>query len=98
MVQDVGGLSYGQSADIPKDNRKDRGVIPVLCLPIQKIPSKAEADRKRTAYATKRKAELAFDQMEADLLAQVRQYPDLVDQLKDVLTQARARIANTDTE
>ncbi len=60
--------------------------------------SKAEADRKRTAYATKRKAELAFDQMEADLLAQVRQYPDLVGQLKDVLTQARARIANADTE
>ncbi len=31
----------------------------------------------RMRYATKRKAELAFDQMEADLLAQVRQYPDL---------------------
>ncbi len=47
--------------------------------------AKAEADRKRTDYATKRKAELAFDQMEADLSVQVRQYPDLVAQLKDVL-------------
>lgn len=59
--------------------------------------AKAEADRKRTDYATKRKAELAFDQMEADLLAQ-RQYPDLAAQLKDVLTQARTRIASADHE
>lgn len=36
---------------------------------------KADADRKRTDYITKRKAELALDQMEADLLAQIRQYP-----------------------
>ena len=60
--------------------------------------AKAEADRKRTDYATKRKAELAFDQMEADLLAQVRQYPDLAAQLKDVLNQARTRIASADLE
>lgn len=60
--------------------------------------AKAEADRKRTDYATKRKAELAFDQMEADLLAQVRQYPDLAAQLRDVLNQARTRIANADLE
>ncbi len=60
--------------------------------------AKAEADRKRTDYATKRKAELAFDQMEADLLAQVRQYPDLAAQLKDVLNQARTRIAGADLE
>ena len=60
--------------------------------------AKAEADRKRTDYATKRKAELAFDQMEADLLAQVRQYPDLAAQLKDVLNQARTRIASAGLE
>lgn len=60
--------------------------------------SRAEADRKRTAAATKRKAELAFEQMETDLLGQVRQYPDLTAKLKDVLTQARARIASTDIE
>ena len=60
--------------------------------------AKAEADRKRTDYATKRKAQLAFDQMEADLLAQVRQYPDLAAQLRDVLNQARTRIANADLE
>ena len=60
--------------------------------------AKAEADRKRTDYATKRKAQLAFDQMEADLLAQVRQYPDLAAQLRDVLNQARTRIASADLE
>ena len=71
---------------------------------LQKISSaeeeftKAEADRKRTDYATKRKAQLAFDQMEADLLAQVRQYPDLAAQLRDVLNQARTRIASADLE
>lgn len=56
--------------------------------------SKAEADRKRTDYATRRKAELAFDQMESDLMTQLKQYPDLAAQLSDVLTQARARIVN----
>ena len=60
--------------------------------------AKAEADRKRTDYATKRKAELAFDQMEADLLDQIRQYPDLAAQLKDVLNQIHARLASADLE
>ena len=44
------------------------------------------------------KAELALDQMEADLLAQVRQYPDLTSQLKDVLNQARTRIVSSELE
>lgn len=35
--------------------------------------------------------------MEADLLAQVRQYPDLTSQLKDVLNQARTRISQLRT-
>lgn len=60
--------------------------------------AKAEADRKRTDYATKRKAELAFDQMETDLLDQIRQYPDLAAQLKDVLNQIHARLASADLE
>lgn len=59
---------------------------------------KADADRKRTDYITKRKAELALDQMEADLLAQIRQYPDLTSQLKDVLNQARTRIIGSELE
>lgn len=60
--------------------------------------AKAEADRKRTDFATKRKAELAFDQMETELLAQIRQYPDLAAKLRDVLNQARSRIVNADLE
>lgn len=59
---------------------------------------KADADRKRTDYITKRKAELALDQIEADLLAQIRQYPDLTSQLKDVLNQARTRIIGSELE
>lgn len=60
--------------------------------------AKAEADRKRTDYATKRKAELAFNQMETDLLDQIRQYPDLAAQLKDVLNQIHSRLASEDLE
>ena len=60
--------------------------------------SKAETDRKRTAAAVKRKTELAFDQMETDLLDQIRQYPDLAAQLKDVLNQIHARLASADLE
>lgn len=54
--------------------------------------SKAETDRKRTDYVTRQKAELAFGQMEAELMNQIRQYPDLADQLHDVLVRARERM------
>lgn len=56
--------------------------------------SRAEADRKRTDYAAKRKTELAFGQLEHELLAQIKQYPDLAVQMTDTLRQARARIVN----
>lgn len=56
--------------------------------------SRAEADRKRTDYAAKRKTELAFDQLEHELLVQIKQYPDLAVQMADTLRQARARIVN----
>ena len=46
---------------------------------------KADTDRKRTDGITKRKAELALDKMEA---GSVRPH------IKDVLTQARARICS----
>lgn len=51
--------------------------------------SKAEADRKRTAAAVKRKAELAFDQMEAGLLEAIKQHPELAEELHSVLGRAR---------
>lgn len=54
--------------------------------------SKAETDRKRTDYATRQKAELAFGQMEAELMNQIRQYPDLAAQLHDVFVRARERM------
>lgn len=60
--------------------------------------SKAEADRKRTDYATKRKAELAFEQMEEGLMGAIKQYPDLSAQLHDILSQARSRILSEDLE
>ena len=60
--------------------------------------AKAEADRKRTDYATKRKAELAFDQMETELLDAIKQHPDLAAQMRDILNQARSRIASEDLE
>lgn len=65
--------------------------------------SKAEADRKRTAAAVKRKAELAFEYMENDLMDTLKSYPDIRADLHDVLQRARKRVLdeegdlNTDT-
>lgn len=47
---------------------------------------------KRVRQDMKRKAELAFEQMEAELLEKVKQYPDLAAQLRDVLARARERV------
>ena len=47
----------------------------------------------RVRQEMKRKAELAFDQMETELLEKVKQYPDLAAQLRDVLAKARERVA-----
>lgn len=44
---------------------------------------------KRVRQEMKRKAELAFEQMETELLEKVKQYPDLAAQLRDVLARAR---------
>ena len=46
----------------------------------------------RVRQEMKRKAELAFDQMETELLEKVKQYPDLAAQLRDVLAKARERV------
>ena len=58
--------------------------------------SKAEADRKRTAATVKRKAELAFDQMEAGLLQAIKQHPELKEELRSVLGRARKRVLDED--
>ena len=55
-------------------------------------PSKAEADRKRTAAAVKKKAELALDGMENELLDTIKHHPDLRDDLRNILQRARERI------
>jgi len=39
--------------------------------------SKAEADRKRTAATVKRKAELALEEMEEELMEAIKHHPDL---------------------
>lgn len=49
---------------------------------------------KRVRQEMKRKAELAFEQMEAELLEKVKQYPDLAAQLRDVLERARERVVS----
>lgn len=49
---------------------------------------------KRVRQDMKRKAELAFEQMETELLEKVKQYPDLAAQLRDVLGRARERVVS----
>lgn len=47
---------------------------------------------KRVRADLKKKAELAFDQMEAELMATIKQYPDLAGELHDVLARAREKV------
>ena len=47
---------------------------------------------KRVRADLKKKAELAFDQMEAELMAAIRQHPELVGELHDVLARAREKV------
>ncbi len=44
---------------------------------------------KRVRADLKKKAELAFDQMEAELMAAIKQHPELAGELHDVLARAR---------
>lgn len=72
-----------------------------LNMPIEKAGrlfvqlSKAEADRKRTDFSTRRKAELAFDQMETELMDAIKQQPDLAAQLSAILSEAKERITSS---
>lgn len=47
---------------------------------------------KRVRADLKKKAELAFDQMEAELMAAIKQHPELTAELHDVLTRAREKV------
>lgn len=47
---------------------------------------------RRVRQDMKKKAELAFDQMEAELMAAIKQHPELVGELHDVLTRAREKV------
>ena len=40
----------------------------------------------------KKKAELAFEQLEAELMAAIKQHPELVGELHDVLSRAREKV------
>lgn len=47
---------------------------------------------KRVRADLKKKAELAFDQMEVELMAAIKQHPDLAGELHDVLARAREKV------
>lgn len=49
---------------------------------------------KRVRQDMKKKAELAFDQMEAELMAAIKQHPDLAGELHDVLARAREKVVS----
>lgn len=52
----------------------------------------------RTRQELKRKAELAFDQMEAELLASIKQDAGLAGELRNILARAREKVVETDGE
>ena len=47
---------------------------------------------KRVRQDMKKKAELAFEQMEVELMAAIKQHPELAGELHDVLTRAREKV------
>lgn len=51
---------------------------------------------KKVRQDMRKKAELAFDQLETELMAAIRQYPDLTRELRDVLSRARERVTVDD--
>ena len=53
---------------------------------------------KRTRAELKKKAELAFDQMEAELMEAIRQHPELSGELHDVLARAREKVLLDDED
>ena len=53
---------------------------------------------KRTRAELKKKAELAFDQMEAELMDAIRQHPELSGELHDVLARAREKVLPDDED
>lgn len=47
---------------------------------------------KRVRQDMKKKAEVAFDQLEAELMAKIKQHPELASDLRDVLARARKAV------
>jgi hypothetical protein len=47
---------------------------------------------KRVRQEMKKKAELAFEQMEAELMAAIKQHPELAGELRNVLARAREKV------
>ncbi len=54
--------------------------------------SRNETYEKRTRAELKKKAELAFDQLESELTAAIRQHPELSGELHSVLARAREKV------
>ena len=54
--------------------------------------SKAEADRKRTDYSTRKRVDLAFEAMQDELMQKVKSYPELAMKLRGVLIEAKDKV------
>ena len=54
--------------------------------------SRNETYEKRTRAELRKKAELAFDQLESELTAAIRQHPELSGELHSVLARAREKV------
>ena len=54
--------------------------------------SRTETYEQRVRQDMKKKAELAFDQLEAELMAAIKQHPELAGELHDVLSRAREKV------
>ena len=73
------------------------GGLPYSCIAPKRTQlfiqlSKAEADRKRTDYSTRKRVDLAFEAMQDELMQKVKSYPELAMKLRDVLIEARGKV------
>ena len=58
----------------------------------QEMPLDNATYEKRVRQDMKKKAELAFEQMETELMAAIKQHPELAGELHDVLERAREKV------
>ena len=87
--------AIAQAVEAHPDLDYTKAASMVLMDGLMQRVSTAEDDfssERRVRQDMKKKAELAFDQMEAELMAAIKQHPELVGELHDVLTRAREKV------